>query len=104
MEFTRELPDIVVTEAPTEDEPIIFECELSRPSREPIKWTKNGKPMPGLPKHASVEQDKNGTVHRIVFTGMQEEDLGEYTILAEEVTSKGKIEMRSKLLRIYDII
>ncbi|VDO02495.1 unnamed protein product, partial [Rodentolepis nana] len=93
LEFVRELPDIVVTQAPTEDEPIVFECELSRPSREKVEWRKDGKVLPRqLTKHIHVTEEKDGTVHRIVFDDVKEEDTGDYTIQAEEVISKGKME------------
>lgn len=71
---------------------------MSRPSREPVEWRKDGKPLPKkLPEHVHVTEDKNGTVHRIVFDDVKEEDTGDYTITAEDVVSKGKIEMRSEL-------
>ncbi|VDL57414.1 unnamed protein product [Hymenolepis diminuta] len=98
LEFVRELPDIVVTQAPTEDEPIVFECELSRPSREKVEWRKDGKVLPKqMPEHVHVIEEKNGTVHRIVFDDVKVEDTGDYTIKAEDVISKGKMEMRSEL-------
>lgn len=97
LEFVRELPDIVVTQPPTEDEHIIFECELSRPAREKVEWRKDGKPMPEkMPEHVHIVEEENGTRHRIIFDDVKEEDIGEYTIKAEDVISKGKMEMRSK--------
>ncbi|VDK25505.1 unnamed protein product, partial [Taenia asiatica] len=95
LEFVRELPDIVVTQPPTEDEQIIFECELSRPSREKVQWKKDGKPLPDkMPSHIHVSEDKNATVHRIAFDEVKDEDVGEYSIKAEEAISKGKIEKK----------
>ncbi|KAL5960612.1 Myosin light chain kinase smooth muscle, partial [Taenia solium] len=95
LEFVRELPDIVVTQPPTEDEQIIFECELSRPSRKKVQWTKDGKPLPDkMPSHIHVSEDKNATVHRIAFDEVKDQDVGEYSIKAEEAISKGKIEKK----------
>ncbi|VDD78957.1 unnamed protein product, partial [Mesocestoides corti] len=95
LEFVREVPKIVVTEAPSKDEPVILECELSRKPREQPKWLRNGKPLPSrLPKGVSVEEDKQSTIHRITFTELTEEDLGEYTLQVEKIASTGGVEMK----------
>ena len=97
MEFVRELPDIVVTQAPSEDEPIVFECELSRPPRDNVKWTKNGKEIPKeTPSHMHIMEEKKSTIHRLVFDKVEDDDLGEYTISAEDKLSKGKLQMKGK--------
>nr|VZI40615.1 unnamed protein product [Spirometra erinaceieuropaei] len=95
LEFVRELPEIVLTQAPTE--PVSLECELSRRPREPVKWLKDGKPLPmRLPTHIAIEEDKGSTVHRINFAKLTDEDLGQYTIQVENIASTGGVQMRPK--------
>lgn len=97
LEFVRELPKIVVTEAPSKDEPVTLECELSRKPKEQPKWLRNGKPMPSrLPKGVTVEEEKQSTIHRVIFTELTDEDMGEYTLQVEKIISTGSIEMKGK--------
>lgn len=99
MEFVRELPEIVVTEAPTE--PIILECELSRKPKDTVKWLKNGKPMPSrLPTNVAIEDDSKSTVHRIIFNSLTDEDLAEYTVQVENIASTGRVDMKRKYFRL----
>ncbi len=44
-----------------------------------------------------IEEEQSSIVHRIVFTSVTEEDLGEYSAVVENVTSTGKLSMKSKL-------
>ena len=98
MEFVREVPSIVVTEAPSKKSPLVVECELSRKPKDEPKWLQNGKLLPSvkyLPKGLSVESDKSSTVHRLVFTEITSEKLGEYTLQVENIASTGSVEMKS---------
>ncbi len=100
MEFIRELPKIVVTEAPSQENPVTLECELSRKPKEEPKWLQKGKPLPSerfLPKGMTVESDKGSTVHRVIFTQLTEEQLGEYTLRVENIASTGSVEMKGRL-------
>ena len=95
MEFIREVPKIVVTEAPSKEKPVVLECELSRKPKEQVKWLHNGKPLPSrLPKGVTVEEEKQSTIHRITFTELTDEDLGEYTAQVEKIASTGGVEMK----------
>lgn len=99
LEFIRELPKIVVTEAPSKEKPVVLECELSRKPKEPVKWLHNGKPLPSrLPKGVTVEEEKQSTIHRITFTELTEDDLGEYTVQVEKIASTGGVEMKSECI------
>ncbi len=100
LEFVREVPKIIVTEAPTEKAPVTLECELSRKPREEPKWLQKGKPLPSarfLPKGMVVETDKDSTIHRIVFTQLTEEQLCDYTLQVENIASTGSVEMKGAL-------
>uniref|UniRef100_A0A5K3FZB1 TITIN n=1 Tax=Mesocestoides corti TaxID=53468 RepID=A0A5K3FZB1_MESCO len=95
LEFVRELPDIVVTQMPTEDEEIVLKCELSRPPRSTRCWKRNGKPLPKqLPDYVKVLEDKDSTELGIIFKKVEDEDAGTYEIEVEGITSKGKIEIK----------
>ncbi|THD17988.1 Titin [Fasciola hepatica] len=93
LEFVRPLEDVALTEAPTE--PVVLECELSRKPREKVQWLKDGKPLSSrLPDHMRVEEDANGTVHRVIFTSLQDEDLGQYTIRVEKLSGDARVDLR----------
>ena len=94
LEFIRPLSDVKLTEVPSE--PVVLECELSRAPREKVEWLKNGKPLGRVPDRVRVEEDKNGTVHRIVFKTLDDEDLGTYTIRAEKLSSEAHVEMKGE--------
>ncbi|KAL5960611.1 Obscurin, partial [Taenia solium] len=99
LEFIRELPKIVVTEAPSKEKPVVLECELSRKPKEPVKWLHNGKPLPSrLPRGVTVEEEEQSTIHRITFTELTEDDLGEYTVQVEKIASTGGVEMKSECI------
>lgn len=99
LEFVRELPKIVVTEAPSKEEPVVLECELSRKPKEPVKWLHNGKALTSrLPKGVTVEEEKQSTIHRIAFTELTEDDLGEYTVQVEKIASTGGVEMKGECI------
>lgn len=104
MEFVREVPTIVLTEAPSKESPLVLECELSRMPKDEPKWLQNNKALPSvryLPKGLSVESDKASTVHRLVFTEIASEQLGEYTLQAENIASTGSVEMKSELNALF---
>lgn len=99
MEFVRELPKIVVSEAPSAEKPVVLECELSRKPREPVKWLHNGKPFGVKPRQqgVTVEEEKQATIHRITFTQLTDEELlGEYTLQVENIASTGGVEMKGE--------
>ena len=92
-----------ITSAPTE--PIILECELSRKPRESVKWLKNGKALPPrLPSHITIDEKSGSTVHSVSFTKITEEDLGEYTIQVENISSTGKLDMQGTLKSKYTVL
>ncbi len=95
LEFVRPLPEIALTEVPSE--PVVLECELSRRPTEELKWLRSGKPLPSrLPKHVSVDELKGKTVHRLTLTEVTEEELGEYTVQVENIASTGKLDMKGE--------
>lgn len=94
LEFVRPLNNVELTEVPSE--PIVLECELSRVPREKVQWLKDGKPLGRVPDRVRVEEDKKGTVHRIVFKTLEEEDLGTYTIRVEKLSSEAHVEMKGE--------
>lgn len=97
MEFVREVPRIVVTEAPTSEKPVVLECELSRKPKEAVKWLHKGKPLPSrLPKGVTVEEEKQATIHRINFAELTDDDLGDYTLQVENIASTGGVEMKGE--------
>uniref|UniRef100_A0A182ZZG7 Immunoglobulin I-set domain protein n=1 Tax=Echinostoma caproni TaxID=27848 RepID=A0A182ZZG7_9TREM len=101
LEFVRPLEDVALTEAPTQ--PVVIECELSRKPREKVQWLKDGKPLGRLPDRVRVEEDANGTVHRVVFTSLQDEDLGQYTIRVEKLSGDARVDLRvSPTLRLSE--
>jgi len=96
LEFIRQLPELVITEVPKE--PVTLECELSRRPKDNVKWLKDGKALPSrLPTRMRIEDGKSSTIHRIVFTSLTEEDLGQYTAQVEKLSTTGKIEMKGEL-------
>lgn len=102
MEFIRELPRITISAAPTE--PIILECELSKRPKEPVKWYKNGRPMPSrLPAHVAIEEEKGQTRHRLALSTVTDEDIGEYSVKVEKISTTGSIDMKlAPVLRLSD--
>ena len=95
LKFVRELPEIVLTEAP--EEPTVLECEVTRKPREDVKWLKDGKPLPSrLPSHVTKDEKKGGTVHSLTFDKITDVDLGEYTIQVENIASTGKVDMKGR--------
>uniref|UniRef100_A0A0R3SNC2 TITIN protein n=2 Tax=Hymenolepis diminuta TaxID=6216 RepID=A0A0R3SNC2_HYMDI len=93
LEFIRELPSVKITSAPTE--PIVLECELSRKPRDSVKWLKNGKALPSrLPSNITIDEKSGSTVHSISISKVTEEDLGEYTVQVESISSTGKLDMQ----------
>lgn len=95
LEFVRELPHLHFTSAPTE--PIVLECELSKRPKENVRWFRNGKPLPSrLPSHICIENDNEQTVHRITFTNLFDDDIGEYIAKVENVSTVGSMKMESK--------
>jgi hypothetical protein len=96
LEFVRPLNNVELTEVPIE--PVVLECELSRAPGEKVQWLKNDKPLVRIPDHVRVEEDKNGTVHRIVFKRLEEEDLATYRIEVGKLSSEAHVEMKGKRL------
>lgn len=91
------MPNLNITSAPTK--PIILECELSKRPKENVRWFKNGKPLPPrLPSHVSVEDENGQTIHRIKFTNLTDDDLGEYSAKVENISTVGSVEMNCKCL------
>lgn len=77
----------------------MLECELSRAPIDKVEWLKDGKPLGRPSKRMVVEQDNKGTVHRITFTSVTDEDLGVYTIRVEKLTSESRLEMKGMSVR-----
>ncbi|KAF5393987.1 Immunoglobulin I-set domain protein, partial [Paragonimus heterotremus] len=101
LEFVRPLTDVSVTEVT--GEPVVLECELSRAARDKVQWLKDGKPLGRVPDRIRVEEDAGGRVHRLVFSPLQEEDLGVYTIRVDKLSSEARVDMRvAPTLRLSD--
>ncbi|KAF8563128.1 hypothetical protein P879_12048, partial [Paragonimus westermani] len=101
LEFVRPLTDVSVTEVT--GEPVVLECELSRAARDKVQWLKDGKPLGRVPDRVRVEEDAGGRVHRLVFSPLQEEDLGVYTIRVDKLSSEARVDMRvAPTLRLSD--
>ncbi|OON14170.1 immunoglobulin domain protein [Opisthorchis viverrini] len=94
LEFIRPLTDVALTEAT--EQPVVVECELSRTPQGKVQWLKDGKPLSRLPDRVRIEEDSNGTVHRLVFHPLTEEDLGVYTIKADKISSEARVDMKSE--------
>lgn len=103
LEFVRELPTVNLTSAPTE--PVVLECELSRKPRENVRWLKNGKPLPSrLPSHVKVDEKSGSTVHSVTLDKVTDDDLGEYTVQVEGISSTGKLDMQGRLSLHYQLM
>ncbi|TGZ75266.1 hypothetical protein CRM22_000479, partial [Opisthorchis felineus] len=92
LEFVRPLDDVTVTEVT--EKPVVIECEFSRAPREKVQWLKDGKPLGRAPERVRVEEDADGTVHRLFFQPLQDEDLGTYAIKVEKLVSEANVDMR----------
>ncbi len=93
LEFIRPLEDVSLTEAPKK--PVVLECELSRRPKEDVKWYKNGKPLPSrLPKNVSIDEEKGKTIHRLSLSSIGDDDLGEYSVKVENVSTSCNLEMK----------
>ena len=97
LEFVRPLNDVSVTELT--DQPVVLECELSRAPKDKVQWLKDGKPLSRLPAHVRVEEDANGTVHRLIFDKLQDDDLATYSIKADKLTGEARVDMKSESFR-----
>lgn len=98
-EFIRPLTDVSVTEVT--GEPVVLECELSRAPRDKVQWLKDGKPLGRLPDRVRVEEDADGRVHRLVFSPLQDDDLGVYTIRVEKLSSEARVDMKGRHFRLF---
>ncbi|OON23522.1 hypothetical protein X801_00573 [Opisthorchis viverrini] len=92
LEFVRPLSDVLLTKV--SDGPVILECELSRAPRDKVHWLKEGKPLGRLPDRIRVEDDANGTIQRLAFQSLQDDDLGVYTIKVEKLSSEARLDMK----------
>ncbi|CAI2737256.1 unnamed protein product [Dicrocoelium dendriticum] len=92
LEFVRPLTDVAVTEVT--GEPVVLECELSRAPRDKVQWLKDGKPLGRTPDRVRVEEASDGRVHRIVFSALEDGDLGVYTIRVNGLSSEARVDMK----------
>ncbi|EDW38706.1 GL21409, partial [Drosophila persimilis] len=84
VDFVVRLPDVTLATKTTDAE---FTVELSQPDVE-VTWFKKGKPIKPNPKH---EVFVEGTVRRLVIHEAGDEDAGEISCVAENVTSSTKL-------------
>ncbi|XP_023933258.1 titin isoform X1 [Lingula anatina] len=84
VEFTKELEDTTVTEIPGSAE---FECELNQPDV-PIQWLQGDKPLRPSDKHKMVSE---GPVHKLLVKEVDDEDDGDYSVVAKDKKSTAKL-------------
>lgn len=84
VDFVIRLPDVTLVTKSTDAE---FTVQLSQPDVE-VTWCKKGKPIKPNPKH---EVFVEGTVRRLVIHDATDEDDGEISCVAENVTSSSKL-------------
>lgn len=82
--FVIPLPDVTIATKTTDAE---FTVELSQPDVE-VTWYKKGKPIKPNKKH---EVFVEGTVRRLVIHDASDDDAGEISCVAENVTSSSKL-------------
>ena len=73
----------------TENDPVEFECELSKPKRT-VSWYKNSKP---IKTDSEFEMTSDGNVHRLQLQSCELKDAGEYTVKVDgdDVASSAKL-------------
>ncbi|TDG44139.1 hypothetical protein AWZ03_009416, partial [Drosophila navojoa] len=84
VDFVLRLPDVTLATKTTDAE---FTVELSQPDVE-VTWHKKGKPIKPNKKH---EVFVEGTVRRLVIHDADDDDAGEISCVAENVTSSSKL-------------
>lgn len=92
MEFVYPLKDHIIEEVSSD--PFTLTCTLSRTPLEKVQWLKEGKPFALVKNNVKIEEDKNGTVHCIVFNPFTEDDVGNYSICVEKVSSSCSVQLK----------
>ena len=87
--FTRELRDVVLTEA---KKPAVLECEISKEGLK-VEWFKGSKQLRRSDRY-DIKVD--GKVHQLIIESATVEDQGEYSAQYQKLTTTGKLSLQSK--------
>ena len=87
--FTKELQDIKVTEVGIQ---VTLECELSKPGLK-VDWFKGDKQVRRDTRYDFVSK---GTEHRLVIEKVESEDVGEYRVEYQKLSSSAKLSVEGE--------
>lgn len=92
MEFIKPLENLLIEDVLSKSNQLT--CTLSRTPREQVQWFKNGKPFVAVKSNVKIEQNSNGTVHSIIFSQFTEDDIGDYSICVEKISSNANANLQ----------